>query len=214
MATSAPLAKTFLISRGLSIVAMIAIVGMTAHFVSQLVDSNIDPPREIVGTLTVVSLHESTHLPIQSTQLTPTQKKTSLATLYTLLSLPLFYSSASTTLLILTALDFLLLLTFTVVSVLLGRPISHLNCRSIRSASAASSAESAWAFAMALASGRDGSAVMGLTGWAGSGRAECFQTKAVWGLGVALCVLFATSSIVLPVMWWKGRKGVSAKGEA
>jgi len=55
---------------------------------------------------------------------------------------------------------------------------------------------------------------MGLTGWAGSGRAECFQTKAVWGLGVALCVLFATSSIVLPVMWWKGRRGVSAKGEA
>jgi len=52
---SAPLAKTFLIARGLSLVAMIAIVGMTAHFVSQLVDSNIDPPREIVGTLSVVS---------------------------------------------------------------------------------------------------------------------------------------------------------------
>jgi hypothetical protein len=54
MASSAPLAKTFLISRGLSIVAMITIVGITAHFVSKLVDSNIDPPREIVGTLTVV----------------------------------------------------------------------------------------------------------------------------------------------------------------
>ncbi|KAM0720229.1 hypothetical protein Q7P37_004365 [Cladosporium fusiforme] len=189
--SSAPLAKTFLIARALSLVAMIAIVGMTAHFVSQLVDSNIDPPREIVGTLTV----------------------TSLATLYTLLSLPLFYSSASTTLLILTALDFLLLLAFLTVSILLGQPLSHLNCRTIRSASAASSAESAWAFAMALASGKEGSAVMGLTGWAGSGRAECFQTKAVWGLGVALCVLFATSCTVLPVMWWKGRKGVP-KGEA
>lgn len=55
MASSAPLAKTFLIARGLSVVAMVAIVGMTAHFVSQLVDSNIDPPREIVGTLSVVS---------------------------------------------------------------------------------------------------------------------------------------------------------------
>lgn len=192
MASSAPLARTFLISRGLSVVAMVSIVGMTAHFVSQLVSSNIDPPREIVGTLTV----------------------TSLAALYTLLSLPLFYSSASTTLLILTALDVLLLLAFTIISVLLGRPISHLNCRAIRSASAASSAESAWAFAMALASGKEGSAVMGLTGWAGSGRAECFQTKAVWGLGVALCILFATSAVVLPVMWYKGRKGVAAKGEA
>jgi len=140
--------------------------------------------------------------------------QTSLAALYTLLSLPLFYSSASTTLLILTALDVLLLLAFTIISVLLGRPISHLNCRAIRSASAASSAESAWAFAMALASGKENSAVMGLTGWAGSGRAECFQTKAVWGLGVALCILFATSAVVLPVMWYKGRKGVVAKGEA
>jgi hypothetical protein len=57
--------------------------------------------------------------------------------------------------------------------------------------------------------------VMGLTGWAGSGRAECFQTKAVWGLGVACCVLFATSAVVLPVMWWKGRRGVvAAKGDA
>ncbi|GAB7329437.1 hypothetical protein MBLNU13_g01222t1 [Cladosporium sp. NU13] len=192
MASTTPLGRTFLISRGLSVVAMVSIVGITAHFVSQLVSSNIDPPREIVGTLTV----------------------TSLAALYTLLSLPLFYSSASTTLLILTVLDVLLLLAFTIISVLLGRPISHLNCRAIRSASAASSAESAWAFAMALASGKEGSAVVGLTGWAGSGRAECFQTKAVWGLGVALCILFATSAVVLPVMWYKGRRGVVAKGEA
>lgn len=140
----------------------------------------------------------------------------SLAALYTLLSLPLFYSSASTTLLILTALDALLLLAFTTVSILLGRPLSHLDCRAIRSASAASSAESAWAFAMTLASGGREGAVMGLAGWAGSGRAECFQTKAVWGLGVALCVLYATGCVVLPVLWWKGRKaaGAGGKGEA
>ena len=55
MASSTPLARTFLISRGLSVVAMVSIVGMTAHFVSQLVSSNIDPPREIVGTLAVAS---------------------------------------------------------------------------------------------------------------------------------------------------------------
>ena len=58
MASSTPLARTFLISRGLSGVAMVSIVGMTAHFVSQLVSSNIDPPREIVGTLTVVSPYD------------------------------------------------------------------------------------------------------------------------------------------------------------
>ncbi|GAB7329436.1 hypothetical protein MBLNU13_g01222t2 [Cladosporium sp. NU13] len=213
MASTTPLGRTFLISRGLSVVAMVSIVGITAHFVSQLVSSNIDPPREIVGTLTVVNSHNPSS-PSQSQQEANVNTQTSLAALYTLLSLPLFYSSASTTLLILTVLDVLLLLAFTIISVLLGRPISHLNCRAIRSASAASSAESAWAFAMALASGKEGSAVVGLTGWAGSGRAECFQTKAVWGLGVALCILFATSAVVLPVMWYKGRRGVVAKGEA
>ena len=213
MASSTPLGRTFLISRGLSIVAIVSIVGMTAHFVSQLVSSNIDPPREIVGTLTVVSCNNLS-ISRKTQQGTDSSIQTSLAALYTLLSLPLFYSSASTTLLILTALDLLLLLAFTIISILLSRPISHLNCRVIRSASAASSAESAWAFAMALASGNEGSTVMGLTGWAGSGRAECFQTKAVWSLGVALCILFATSAVVLPVMWYKGRRGVVAKGEA
>ena len=67
---------------------------------------------------------------------------------------------------------------------------------------------------MALASGEQGSAVMGLAGWAGSGRAECYETKAVWGLGVVLCVCFAGSGVVLPVLWWKGRRGGVAKGEA
>jgi hypothetical protein len=80
MSSSAPLAKTFLISRGLSIVAMVSIVGLTAHFVSQLVDSNIDPPREIVGTLTVVSSYLSHTSTKQSSKtLTKPPPQTSLA---------------------------------------------------------------------------------------------------------------------------------------
>lgn len=52
---AAPLAKTFMLARGLSLTAMICIVGLTANFVSEIVSSNVDPPREIVGTLTIVS---------------------------------------------------------------------------------------------------------------------------------------------------------------
>lgn len=40
--------------RGLSLVAMIAIVGMTANFVAEIVSTNVDAPREIVGTLSIV----------------------------------------------------------------------------------------------------------------------------------------------------------------
>lgn len=52
---AAPLAKTFMLMRGLSGVAMIAIVGMTANFVAQIVSTNVDPPREVVATLSIVS---------------------------------------------------------------------------------------------------------------------------------------------------------------
>lgn len=53
---AAPLSKTFALVRVLQVIAMIAIVGMTANFISQIVSSNIEPPKEFVGTLSIVSL--------------------------------------------------------------------------------------------------------------------------------------------------------------
>lgn len=52
---AAPLAKTFMLMRGLELFAMVCIVGLTANFVSEIVSTNVDPPREIVGTLVIVS---------------------------------------------------------------------------------------------------------------------------------------------------------------
>lgn len=63
---AAPLAKTFLLVRGLSLIAMIAIVGMTANFVSQIVSSNIEPPKEIVGTLVIVRTSHSPPLSLSA----------------------------------------------------------------------------------------------------------------------------------------------------
>ena len=51
---AAPLAKTFMLVRGLSLLAMVCVVGLTANFVSEIVSTNVDAPREIVGTLTIV----------------------------------------------------------------------------------------------------------------------------------------------------------------
>ena len=51
---AAPLAKTFMLVRILSLLAMICVVGLTANFASEIVSTNVDPPREIVGTLTIV----------------------------------------------------------------------------------------------------------------------------------------------------------------
>jgi hypothetical protein len=49
-----PLSETFLCIRGLSLVAMTGIVGLTANFVAAINSVGIEPPREIVGTLSIV----------------------------------------------------------------------------------------------------------------------------------------------------------------
>lgn len=61
-----PLAKFFLLVRGLTIVAMAGIVGMTANFVSEIVAMDLEPPREVVGALSVVSRA----VPVQTQSLT------------------------------------------------------------------------------------------------------------------------------------------------
>ncbi|KXT09172.1 hypothetical protein AC579_8399 [Pseudocercospora musae] len=182
---AAPLAKTFVLVRGLSLVSMIAIVGMTANFVAQIVSTRVEPPREIVGTLTI----------------------TCMAALYCLISIPFFYAQANLGLLIMTAADFLLLLAFIIVSVVLGRPLSFLNCMAIANKDAAANAQSAAAFTQALASnlGKAGS-TLGLGNWAGSTRTNCLETKAIWGLCISLAILFSCSTIILPTLWMKMRK--------
>ncbi|CAK3748965.1 hypothetical protein AC579_8399 [Lecanosticta acicola] len=185
---AAPLAKTFVLARGLSLIAMISIVGMTANFVADIVSTNVSPPREIVGTLTI----------------------TCIATLYTLISLPFFYANANLGLLVMAIIDALLLLAFVVVSVVLGRPLSFLNCVIISDGSAAANAQSAAAFSQALAasSGVQGS-VWNLTRWAGTTRTNCLETKAVWGMSISLAILFSCSTLILPTLWMKVRKAGS-----
>lgn len=51
-----PLAKTFVLIRLLQLICFIIIVGITANFVAQIVGSGMTVVREIIGTLSVVSL--------------------------------------------------------------------------------------------------------------------------------------------------------------
>ena len=50
------LGATFKIVRILQAVCMIAVIGMTANFVSEIVSSNQTAPQVLVGTLSVVCL--------------------------------------------------------------------------------------------------------------------------------------------------------------
>ena len=51
---AAPLAKFFLMVRGLQLLTFVIIIGITANFVSEIVASGYPVCREVVGTLTVV----------------------------------------------------------------------------------------------------------------------------------------------------------------
>jgi hypothetical protein len=42
--------------------------------------------------------------------------------------------------------------------------------------------------------------------WAGANTTICYEMKAIWGLSIALCILFAFSGIV-SVCLWKRTKG-------
>ncbi|TKA56566.1 hypothetical protein B0A49_11992 [Cryomyces minteri] len=188
---AAPLSATFLIVRILELISMVAIVGMTANFVAEIVSTGTEPPKEIVGTLSM----------------------TSIAALYTLLSIPFFWAHANIGLLVMTTADGLLLLAFVIVAVVVGKPLSFLNCLAIDNASAAVTAASASTFTQSVTQnlGKSGAALT-LGNWAGTTRGNCLETKAIWGFGIALCVLFTTSTVLLPTLWYKSKRA-SAPGK-
>jgi len=49
------LGATFTVTRGLQAVCLIAIIGMTANFIAEMVSAGTAPPNVLVGTLSVVS---------------------------------------------------------------------------------------------------------------------------------------------------------------
>lgn len=134
-------------------------------------------------------------------------EQTCIAAFYCFISIPLFYARANLGLLIMTGLDSTLLLAFIIVAVCVGRPLSFLQCGIIASASDAADAESSSLFAQSLAGVNNWSgARLGLTMWAGSTKMNCYETKAVWGMCIGLCILFSCSVMVLPTLWFKARK--------
>ena len=48
------LGATFKIVRVLQAVSLVAVIGMTANFISEMVSANTSPPKVLVGTLSVV----------------------------------------------------------------------------------------------------------------------------------------------------------------
>ena len=83
--------------------------------------------------------------------------------------------------------DSLLLIAFIVVAVTVGKPLSFLNCYMIGAASEEVDAASAYAFTMSVSQNLNTmGSKLGLGNWAGATKTNCFETKTVWGLSIAL----------------------------
>jgi hypothetical protein len=165
------LGVTFTAMRAMQFVSLIAIIGMTANFVSEIVALGQAPFPVLIGTLVVASI----------------------ATLYIVITYILYYDNMLP-LLIATGCDSALLVAVIVVACTIGKPLSYLSCPALDSVGSTAS------FLGSVG------ANMGIKGadyfiWVGANQRTCYAIKAVWGLSIALCVLFSFSAITCVCLW-------------
>ncbi|KAK2756111.1 hypothetical protein FQN54_005519 [Arachnomyces sp. PD_36] len=178
---------TLTINRVLQVVCLIAIVGMTANFISQMVQSGATPPSVIVGTITV----------------------TCIAILYCAITLILFMDNILN-FLVNAITDGLHLIAVIVVAVTVGKPLSYLNCNVIGKMSGENA--SAFAFATSLANNLDKQGgTISYNHWIGASKANCLEMKAIWGLSISLCILFTFSMVSSIFLWKKNRTAPAEK---
>ena len=188
------LGATFKIVRALQAISLIAIIGMAANFVSDMVSNNNTASDVLVGTLSVVcppSPQIWYLLPTQTQALTDYSRsvQTCIAVLYCAITLILYLDSALPYILT-TAFDSLILIALIVVAGVVGKPLSYLNCKVIGSNSTAeSAAQLSYELSGQLhdmAKGHMSSGKVVYSNWIGASKAVCYEMKAIWGLSIAL----------------------------
>jgi hypothetical protein len=117
---------------------------------------------------------------------------TCISTIYVAISSILYYDGQLSFILAAAA-DGIILIALIVVASVVGKPISYLDCEAILASDTASVAS----FFATVSYIRPNQESL----WTAGDRASCFQVKAVWGLAIALCVLFAFSAIVMLCLW-------------
>ncbi|KAH9894665.1 hypothetical protein F4778DRAFT_784092 [Xylariomycetidae sp. FL2044] len=164
------LGVTFTAFRAMQFVSLIAIVGLTANFINEFVTTQREVPDVLVGTLSVASI----------------------ATLYVAISYILYYDSLLP-LLIAGGMDLSLTVASIVVAVTVGKPLPMLRCEALPEPVSETAT-----FTMSISARGYSSAAAKYNSYLAlitKDQPHCYQIKAVWGLGIALCVLFAFSAL-------------------
>jgi hypothetical protein len=155
---AAPLSATFLAVRVMQIISMIVILGLASNFVNEMVMANFGPSREIVGTLSI----------------------TSIATLYTIVSVAFYWSIANMGLFIMAGVDSLIMIAWIVISVVTGKPVSYLNCYH------PGETTNGHILVDILQNLNQDGSVLSLENWSGLNKSNCFETKTIWGFSIIL----------------------------
>ncbi|KAF6226363.1 hypothetical protein HO133_009229 [Letharia lupina] len=174
------LGATFKIVRLLQVISLLGCIGMAANFISEMVSQNNTPSEELVGTLSV----------------------TCIAILYCAITVILHIDNILPYL-INTGMDGLMLIALSVVAIVVGKPLSYLNCQVVGTSSVAESASQLSSQVKDTFNKQGGKVVY--SNWIGANKTTCYEMKAVWGLSIALCILFAFSAMCSVCLWRRSK---------
>lgn len=169
------LGMTFSVMRAMQFVSLIAVIGMAGNFIAEITAIDAIPPPVLVGTMVVACL----------------------STIYIAITYILYYDN-QLPLLITTAGDSVFLIATIVVASTLGKPLNSLSCPSIK---ADNPRRNGTIPIFLERSGDDDVLKVDYDLWTEADRKTCYEIKAVWGLAIALCVLFSFSGIVCACLW-------------
>lgn len=199
---AAALVKTFLWLRFISLFGMAANFLTTISSIMTMSKMNFYPPSAISGTLAIVR-----YLPFLLHRYPLTTAQSCMATFYCLLSLPFFYAGANIGLFVLAVFDILCLLSFVIVSSVMGQTLAGLDCVTLVASDDATNTTSAVVLAQQFASEHNMAiSFPRLLTWASSTDMNCLWTKYIWATVMILAICFAGTSAILPALWFKSRR--------
>ncbi|RYP67337.1 hypothetical protein DL771_007281 [Monosporascus sp. 5C6A] len=199
------LGVTFTAMRLMQFASLIVVIGLVANSIEEITSSQLAVPKVLVGTITVASV----------------------AVLYVMASYILYYDSLLP-LLIAVASDFAMLIAFIVVAATSGKNLNLLECSALApppDQSGQSQTVTFTSVSLPPASSDNGNyygnnsngnngrysyahrrapvfkPTVDYISFAAQDQPHCYEIKTVWGLSIALCVLFGFSSIVCAGLW-------------
>ncbi|KAI3394596.1 hypothetical protein diail_2519 [Diaporthe ilicicola] len=170
---------TFVGSRLLSGIALLAILGLVASFTSTINKASLAPPTQLTGALIVSAA----------------------ALLWVLLSFTA-YDDTHIPYLATAIVDTAFLIPFVVVVIILGGQLSKTECSTLP---AQSGNESTSTLQLNPAD-TSGNGSLSFNAFVASGQMTCYKLQGTWGLTIALCILFTLSALAAAFLFIGKRK--------